>query len=315
MYDILIIGGGPGGIYASIMASLNGLKSCIIETLPFLGGQPNILYPLKDIYDFPGFSSITGGDIIAMLIDQMNSLQNNKPDVFLNTHVNQIKKNKSVYIVSLSDEKIIKTKSIVISTGMTSLSPKKIIINEKEIEQNNIKYIFESNDHYKDLDIVILGGGDSALDWAIHLDNKKISKKVYLIHRTDILRARKDKIEQMTNSNIDVNLNYFISKITDNKILIINNVDNKSKEIHFDKILVQYGFNPTKNKFSELLNNIELHNNKIIVNETFESSIEMIYAIGQATTYVSKPNLIVVSMSEAAKAIYSITWKLNNNGN
>lgn len=311
MYDVLIIGGGPGGIYASIISALNKLDSCIVEALPSIGGQPNFLYPLKDIYDFPGFSSITGGNVISMLINQMNSLSSNKPDIFLNNFVSKIERDSNFFIISLSNGKIIKSKSIIIATGTMSLQSKKVCVDDEEINQDNIKYVFESNEDYQNSEVVILGGGDSALDWTIHLNEKKIPKKISIVHRTNELRARKDKIEKIFSSDIEIYLDFSISKITNNEITIINNETGIIKNIYFDKILVQYGVKPTMNKFVDLLENISTQNNKIVVDKNFQSSIDMVYAIGKVNSFdPTKPDLIIVSISEAAKAVYSISSKL-----
>lgn len=310
IYDVLIIGGGPGGLYGSVMASLKNMTSCIVEIMPSLGGQPNLFYPVKDIYDFPGVKSITGADVISGLIDQMNSFDNFKPKIYLESFVFDVVKEGVIFKSFLSNGSVISSKSIIIASGNSSFLMNKLKINDEEVVHKNIGYSYESNDVYIDRDVVILGGGDSALDWSIHLSKNKIAKKVTIIHRNNLLRARELKVEEAKKNNVIILLNCEVINLSENKIIISNNEDGVKSEINFNKILVQYGFLPSKNKVVTLFPEVEMNGNKIIVNDKFQTTQKMVYAIGQTSTYSTKPNLIVVSFSEIAKAIYSISEEL-----
>ncbi|MGL4768717.1 MAG: NAD(P)/FAD-dependent oxidoreductase [Mycoplasmoidaceae bacterium] len=312
MFDVLIVGGGPAGIYAGIMSAMNKMSSCIVESMPFLGGQPIIFYPTKDIYDLPGFNSIMAGDFIDNLISQLDTFKNYKPSVFLESSLINFEKKENYYVSTLSNGKIIVSRSIIFASGLFSLSPKKLIIDSNCIENENIHYTFIKDDIYKDCQVIILGGGDSALDWASHLCEKNITNKITIIHRKKDFRARIDKINKIKNLKIFTLMNKNVVGITTNKLIIQDVSSLEKEELFFDKILVQYGFETVKNSTNNLLNKFEMDDNNICVSRSFETSSKNIYIVGQCANYLSKPNLIIVSMSEAAKAVFSILWKIKN---
>ncbi|MGL4647214.1 MAG: NAD(P)/FAD-dependent oxidoreductase, partial [Mycoplasmoidaceae bacterium] len=191
-YDVLIIGGGPGGMYASIIGSLLNVSSVIVESNPFLGGQPTQLYAEKTIADYPGFSEILTSELMNGMTNQINSLAK-KPEIILNTYVIAVEKKEDRFITKLQNGKIYETDAIIIATGSGNFLPIKNEILERK-NYSNIHYIFKDSSIYKNKRVVILGGGDSALDWANFLVERKITNVVSLIHRRSELRARQEKV-------------------------------------------------------------------------------------------------------------------------
>ena len=234
MNDIIIIGGGPVGIYASTLASLHGLNGLLIEGLNNLGGQLSSLYPEKDIVDLPGFKSITAQGFINELLNQNNNLTNK-----LDTHINETFLNyekKEDYFIVKTNKNEYQTKTILLVSGMGVFAPRKIGL-ENENQFKNIIYSMQNKNLYKDKEMVILGGGDSAVDWANTLSS--ICKKVTIIHRRDEFRAKEEAVKQMSINNVNILKPYQVKALKgDNDIaqeLIITNNDNINLNYHFIK--------------------------------------------------------------------------------
>ena len=270
MNDIIIIGGGPVGIYASTLASLHGLNGLLIEGLNNLGGQLSSLYPEKDIVDLPGFKSITAQGFINELLNQNNNLTN-KLGVF---------------------------------------APRKIGL-ENENQFKNIIYSMQNKNLYKDKEMVILGGGDSAVDWANTLSS--ICKKVTIIHRRDEFRAKEEAVKQMSINNVNILKPYQVKALKgDNDIaqeLIITNNDEETS-IHFDYLFVNYGLisTPIKCDLQTLLGAYK-------VDTSMMTSEQNIFAIGNACQYLGKVKNITCGLGEAVIAITKIDQIINPNKN
>jgi thioredoxin reductase (NADPH) len=156
-YDLLIIGGGPVGIFCAFLAHNKGLKPLIIEANSSFGGQPNILYSQKEVHDYPGFKSIKAYEIFNMLLQQFNSV---KIDNFVNTTLKQCNFFNKSFNIELSNEKKVNASNIVLACGNGIFNPNKL-----EIKTNNkIHYIVKPFEFYKNKKVIILGGGDSAVD-------------------------------------------------------------------------------------------------------------------------------------------------------
>ncbi len=311
MYDVLIIGGGPGGIYSGIISSLRRLDSCIIEGTSKLGGQPMTLYADKDIYDLPGFKVTTGKAFIDSLLDQLNNLQEHKPEIKLNTTIKCVEKEDGCFKATLANNDEIFTKSIIIATGLGMYEP--IKLDETKIKINHIHNI-----HYeyyeqalKEKDIIVLGGGDSALDWANHLKEHRIAKHVSIVHRRKEWRAREDKVDRLKANQICPYLNKTITQIDKDKITFMDNETNEETWIHYDKLLVQYGTQLNANSIVTCFKDIQINTNrKILVDINCKTSTDLIYAIGSAAEYDCSPNMILNACADASRAIYHLRKKV-----
>ena len=295
MNDIIIIGGGPVGIYASTLASLHGLNGLLIEGLNNLGGQLSSLYPEKDIIDLPGFKSITAQGFIDELLKQNNNLTNK-----LDTHINE---------TFLNYEK--KEDYFIVKTNKNEYQTKTKIGLETENQFKNIIYSMQNKNLYKDKEMVILGGGDSAVDWANTLSS--MCKKVTIIHRRDEFRAKEEAVKQMSINNVNILKPYQVKALKgDNDIaqeLIITNNDEETS-IHFDYLFVNYGLisTPIKCDLQTLLGAYK-------VDTSMMTSEQNIFAIGNACQYLGKVKNITCGLGEAVIAITKIDQIINPNKN
>lgn len=311
-FNIIILGGGAGGIFAATTASFFGYSVCLIEQNGFLGGQIAQLYPNKYVYDFPGKIKATAKSILDELIEQVKS-----SDAIIkeNTKVIEIHKEEQKFIVTTNNNQCLSTNYLIVASGIGSFAPNVLKIQDKEIIKKNIIYNVDLDETiYKNKKIVVLGGGDSALDWCNHFVESKISKDVTIIHRKNEYRSGNIGVLKLKKNKVKEYLNYEITKVGNKSITIKHNETKKNLIIDYDLILVQYGQIISKNEIS-FLDQIEKNEiKKILVDQNQRTNIENVYAIGDCTFYNNKPNTIVTAAADGTRAIWDI-YKNNKKNN
>ncbi len=301
--DAVIIGAGPVGLFAVFELGIIGLNAHVIDNLDKIGGQCIELYPDKPIYDIPALPECTGASLIKNLLDQIKPF---KTEFHLNQRVNSLKKNNNLWIVETSDNKKFETPNIIIAGGVGSFEPRKPPIpNIEKYENMNLFYSVKDKNKFKNQEVAIFGGGDSALDWAVELS--KIAKKIYLIHRRDDFRAANHTVEKAKaiskeSGKIEILTCYQPSNfLGDKKIeeIIIKHDDNSEKKIKVDSVLAFFGL---KMEIGPIANwGLNLDNKCIKVNvENFETNEKGIFAIGDIATYPGKLKLILSGFHEGA---------------
>ena len=189
--DILIIGAGPTGLFAVFEAGLLKMKCHILDSLTQPGGQLTELYPKKPIYDIPGYPEIIAGDLIENLLEQIKPFS---PSYTLGETAEGIEKiDDGSFIVSTNKKTRINASVIAIAGGLGTFTPRKPnISNISDYEENGVLYMIKNPDDFRDKNVLIAGGGDSALDWTIHLS--KVAKKVTLVHRRNEFRGADESV-------------------------------------------------------------------------------------------------------------------------
>ena len=304
--DILIIGAGPVGLFTVFEAGLLGLECELVDNLDKIGGQCIELYPDKPIYDIPGVANQTGREHIDALLAQIKPF-NYK--VNLNTRVESIKKEKDKWIVKTNNDLSFLTKNIFIAAGAGSFESRRPPVeNPDKFLENGIEYAVRDIKKYKDKEIAIFGGGDSALDWSVEL--AKTAKKVYLVHRRDEFRGAKHTESQMRelvkSGKIELKIPYVIKSINgDEKFNGVDLMHFESKEIesiNCDEALFFFGLNKQLGPILDW--EVELEEKKILVNtENFQTNKEGIFAVGDINTYPGKLDLILCGFHETTLAV------------
>ena len=307
VYDVLILGGGPVGCFAAYLANDKGLKTVLVESTNQLGGQPINLFAQKNITDYPGFASINAKQLVDNLVNQLK--HHDEIDIFLNKQLISFKNQNGICNFVFNDGLIIETKFLIIATGNGSFFPNLLQIPGSE-NNKKLHYIVQPYEEYNDKKVIILGGGDSAVDWANNLANKTTAD-ISIIHRRDIFRANGENVKLLSKNNVDILLNKECLKINDNTLFVKDNLSKIEESISFDNIIIQYGQKINNTLIEPILKNVE-HNvgNKIIVNRNQKKNIDNIYAIGNACTYINRPNMIITGHGEAAVAINDIITKI-----
>lgn len=296
IYDIAIIGGGPGGLYAHYYANQKKFKSILIEANNELGGQPTILYPVKAIHDFPGKKSIQAGNLMKQFIKKAHY-----PDIVLETVVQRIEQDNGCYCLVTNKEPIY-AKFIIIATGGGFFKFNKI----DGIESNKIHYCVKKLDVYKGKKVIIAGGGDSAADWAVEILKRKLTNDLSIVHRREEFRACKEKQEWLSKYKFKTYLNKSSKVIAKDKLEITDKATGKKEILPFDYLIVQYGqtYSLQDNKMLKPFN-LDLQN-RIKVDSRCRTNMGNIYAIGNVASYQDKPRLIWVAVDDAKKAIDDI---------
>ena len=308
MKDLVIVGAGPVGLYAGILASLHNLDAVVIEGQETVGGQLSSLYPEKDIVDLPGFHRITAKGFIDKLVEQFNSNEN-KPELLLNEEVKDFERVKDYYKVTTTKREIC-AKCILLTTGMGVFTPRKIGL-QNEDNFDNIIYSLNDKSKYKDKAVAILGGGDSAVDWALMLS--EIASKVYIIHRRNEFRAQSSSVELLDKKDVIKLTPYNVTKLNGEgsvSSIEIKDNDGNIKEIDIDAVFVNYGMIPSPTNF-----NVEKVGTNIKVGSFYQTSLENVFAIGNIAHYEGKVKNITSGLGEAVTAITKIDQIIHPNKN
>jgi len=300
--DILIIGAGPTGLFTVFEAGLLKLKCHLIDALPQPGGQCSEIYPKKPIYDIPAYPEILAGDLTQKLIEQSKQFE---PGFTLGERAETIEKQEDeTFIVTTNKGTKHYTKIVAIAGGLGSFEPRKPLIpNIADFEDKGVEYIIKEPELYRDKKVVISGGGDSALDWAIFLSN--IASEVTLIHRRNEFRGALDSVEKVQELK---NLGK-IRLITPAEVKGILGTDKvtgvaveKKGEDSFivdaDHFIPLFGLSP---KLGPIGNwGLSIEKNAIKVDTfDYQTNIPGVYAIGDVNTYPGKLKLILCGFHEA----------------
>lgn len=309
MEDLIIVGAGPIGLYAATLASLHGLKGILLEGLDNVGGQLSSLYPEKEIIDLPGFTSITAQKFIDELLNQQKNQKQPLP-IHLNEKLESYHKENDYFSVK-TNLKEYQSKTILLVSGMGVFTPRKLDLPNIDQYQNIIYSIKEKNS-LANKEIVILGGGDSAVDWANTLSS--ISSKVTIIHRRNDFRAQESSVKRMIDNHVTILKPFQVKSIfgknnTAESITLIDE-NNKEKTLRFDYLFVNYGLVTVPTKFD-----LDLHLNSFKVNTFMMTSQENIFAIGNACYYEGKVKNITSGLGEAVTAITKIDQIIHPNKN
>jgi thioredoxin reductase (NADPH) len=302
LFDITIVGGGPTGLFTAFYAGMRQMKVKIIESLPQLGGQLGTLYPEKEIFDVAGFPRIKAKDLVKNLIEQAQQFH---PTIVLDEKIETMNRleNGLIELGSVSGE-IHRTKTVVITAGVGAFSPRPLKVEQDVDVVTNIHYYIQDVADFKNKRVVILGGGDSAVDWANTL--APIAKEVTIVHRREQFRAHETSVEEMKKASVRMKTPFIAKAVTgkQNKIdqLIIQRVKGEAEEaLPLDDLIVNYGFVSALGPIKDW--NLELEKNSILVNSRMETNIPGVYAAGDIAAYPGKVKLIATGLGEAPTAV------------
>src|SRR6056297_220296 len=304
--DILIIGAGPTGLFTVFEAGLLKLKCHLIDALPQPGGQCSEIYPKKPIYDIPGFPEVLAGDLVTNLMEQIKPFE---PGFTLGERAQTIDKQEDgSFIVTTNKGTKHHAPVVVIAGGLGSFEPRKPpITNIAKFEDKGVAYIIREPEVYRDKKVVIAGGGDSALDWAIYLAD--IAKEVSLVHRRKDFRGALDSVEKVEELSKIGKINLITdAEVTDLKgedelesVVITHKASASEKEIKkTDYFIPLFGLSPKLGPIADW--GLEIEKNAIKVDNAYDyqTNIPGVYAIGDVNTYPGKLKLILCGFHEAA---------------
>jgi thioredoxin reductase len=302
IFDITILGGGPTGLFAAFYAGLRNASCKIIDSMPALGGRLTAVYPEKYIYDVAGFPKVLAKDLVDNLVTQAMAY---KPVLALEEVAQTLnRRDDGVWELTTQSGQIHLTRTLLVAAGVGSYSPKKHMApGASEFEGKGVSYAVLNKEIHRNRKVVVIGGGDSALDWANEMVN--LAADVTLIHRSDRFRAHDDSINKLkaTQARILTNTEVvaFEGDTVLKRIVVENTETSEQSTLEVDDALVMFGFNSSLGKIREW--GIELTGDGIKVNECMETNLPGIYAAGDIAEYRGKLKLIATGFSEAAIAV------------
>ncbi|WHQ37538.1 NAD(P)/FAD-dependent oxidoreductase [Spiroplasma sp. SV19] len=316
MKDILIIGAGPVGLYAWSCTGMLGLTGYIIEGNDSPGGQPWELYPEKQLYDMPGFAEIKTRTFIENLITQAE--RNSKQITYFGkTNILTVAETNDGFTVTLTNNEVITVKTILITSGNGVFTPIRLEHLDASQEYANLWYAVKDLTTLTNKKVVVLGGGDSAVDWANHLVEDNITNNVTIIHRRELYRAKESSVQKLQQNKITELKPYHIKDVQVHQhqitSLTLEHESNKTTlTLAADYFIVQYGAKvaPTMlDQFSVATTPMR----KIIIQPSGQTSHAHIFAAGNCAYYDGKYYNMVTGFGEAINALFNITKIIHGN--
>jgi ferredoxin/flavodoxin---NADP+ reductase len=301
LVDVTVIGGGPCGLFAAFYAGLRGMSVRIVDSLPELGGQLMALYPEKYVYDMPGFPAVLAKDLAQNLIKQGTQFH---PKLILENTAQSIRDEGDHYIISTNKGMELPTRTVIISAGAGAFQPTKIgVEREEEFAGQGIYYGVRDRNVFTGKRLLIVGGGDSAFDWCMNLED--IAQSITLVHRRDVFKAHEDSVDKVKASSVEMKLFYVVKELHGDKeitgVTLENTQTKELEHIECDAICVNIGFKSSLGPLKEW--GLEIEKNQIKVDDKLETNLPRVFAIGDVATYGSKIKLIATGVGEAATAV------------
>ena len=310
--DALIIGAGPVGLFAVFELGLLDIKCHLVDILPKIGGQCAELYPEKPIYDIPGFPVVTGQGLIDNLMKQIEPFG---PTFHLGQMVESLESlgtaEAPLFRVTTDAGQVFEAKTVLIAAGGGSFQPKKPpIAGIDDYEGKSVFYAVRRMEDFRDRTILIVGGGDSALDWTLNL--QPIAKRVILMHRRDEFRAAPHSVEQMRALVAAGKMDLVLGQVLGLKgesgqieAASIRGHDNSNFDLACDRMLPFFGLTMKLGPIADW--GLNLAENLIPVDtEKFETNVPGIFAIGDINSYPGKLKLILSGFHEGALAAQKV---------
>ncbi|WP_079529371.1 NAD(P)/FAD-dependent oxidoreductase [Halobacillus hunanensis] len=303
--DVIIIGGGPTGLFAAFYAGMREMSVKVMDSLPQLGGQLMALYPEKYIYDVAGAPKVLAKDLVHQLEEQAMQFD---PDICLEENVQDVEKLEECLFKVTTTKQVHYAKTVLITSGAGAFQPRRLKHEAaQQYEGKNLFYSVTDLEAHKGSRVCISGGGDSAVDWALML--KDVAKEVTLVHRRDQFRAHESSVNQLRETSVQIKTPRGIDQLvgTDDYIesVVLKEPKGEATEsLEIDSLIVNHGFLSSLGAIKEW--GLELKKNSIVVNQKMETNIPGIYAAGDITTYDGKVKLIATGFGEAPTAISQI---------
>lgn len=299
--DLTIVGAGPAGLYAAYYAGFRGMKTVVIDALPEAGGQITAMYPEKEIFDVAGFPSIKGRELVDNLLAQAEQFS---PEYLLGEQATHLSTSvDGPAVVETGEGSRVESKAVLITGGIGSFRPRPLPIGEDYLDRGLV-YFVPKLDVHAGHDVVIVGGGDSAFDWAYSLS--PIAKSVTLVHRREEFRAHAGMVDTVRAlPNVELVTSSELVELTgDDDVetaIVEHKVTGERRELPAQSVVAALGFIANIGAMGEW--GMELEKRRIVVDSAMRTSLPRVFAAGDITTFTGKVPLISVGFGEAAIAV------------
>jgi thioredoxin reductase len=296
--DVAIVGAGPVGLYAAYYAGFRGLSTAVIDALPEPGGQVAALYPEKLILDVAGLPVVKGRDLVANLVEQAAVFS---PEYILGVRAEDLSYLGSKPVLSLSDGTQLRCGAIVVTGGLGSFTARALPAADA-FTGTGVVYFVPRLDDLAGHDVVIVGGGDSAFDWALSL--APIAKSVTLVHRRDKFRAHAGTVARVRELPVEIIVNAEVSRILGDGAVVGAEVlvlGGQPRQLPADTVVAALGFTADLGPLGRW--GLQLERRHIVVDSRMATSLDRVFAAGDITEYPGKVRLIATGFGEAATAV------------
>jgi thioredoxin reductase len=297
--DVLVVGGGPSGLYAAYYAGFRGLSVGIVDALPEPGGQVTALYPEKLIFDIAGFPAVRGKDLVENLVAQAAPFS---PRYLLGEQAIAYRDAGDHVVVTTASGKAVAAKAVVVTGGIGTFNPRPLPGGDAW-EGRGLEYIVPTYVPYSGKDVVVVGGGDSAVDWALGLEG--VARSVTLVHRRDEFRAHAHSVKLLRDSSIRVVTPVQPVSLNGDKALASLTVRHaKTKEatdLPCQAVVAALGFTADITPLEAW--GLQVEERHVVVDTTMATNLPRVFAAGDITEYPGKVRLISVGFGEAATAV------------
>lgn len=303
--DLLIVGAGPAGLFATYYAGFRGMSVAVVDSLPEPGGQVNAMYPEKQIFDIAGFPAVRGRELVDRLLDQAAPFH---PPYLLGHRAEALERHPGAaggpgtFVVTTHRGTRILTRAVLITGGIGTFTPRPLPA-AAGFEGKGLAYFVRKLDDYAGSDVVIVGGGDSAFDWAQAL--QPLAKSVTLVHRRDSFRAHPSTVSAVRTTDVQIVTNAQVSQVHGNGVIEaveVTGADDVVRTVPCQRIIAALGF--TANLGPLLRWGVDIENRRHIpVDSAMQTNVPGIFAAGDINDYPGKVRLIAVGFGEAATAV------------
>ena len=307
--ELVIVGAGPSGLFATFCAGLRDIRSVTFETMEEPGGQLTELYPEKNVYDVQGIPKIKAKDLALKMVEQAKTFGG---EIITQSRVSDIiPREDGKYDIEVHEVVRYTTKSVLLTTGIGSFSPRKLgAEGEAEYLGRGVYYSVSDREAFRDRSVIIVGAGDTAFDWAEELSH--IAREVHMVQRSKRIRAAERTVKVVKlRGNVDIRLDTVIEKITGDgtkvvKAAVVDNESGERSEIITDAIIVAIGHKAVPNVYKSL--GLNISGRYIVVNRNYETSCKGIYAVGDASSMEGEQKVLLIAVggAEAYMAVNSI---------
>ena len=303
IYDVTIVGAGPTGLFTAFYGGMRQMSVKIVESLPNVGGQLTALYPEKYIYDIAGFPKIRAKDLVHNLTEQLSIFS---PTIITGESVEDLTRLEDGTWQLTTEMDTHLSKAIIFTTGNGAFEPKRLELAEAmKYEGSQLHYFVDDMGTFAGKDVVLFGGGDSAVDWALMLE--PVAKSVTLVHRRDSFRAHEHSIGLLHQSKVIIKTPYVVDHFEPEgdtfTHVAVRNSEGQVESLKADHVIVNYGFRSSIGNMKDW--GMEMERHAIVVNSKMETTLPGVYAVGDSNTYEGKVKLIACGFGEAPIAINS----------
>jgi ferredoxin/flavodoxin---NADP+ reductase len=298
--DILLVGAGPTGLYGAYCAGFRGLRTVVVDGLPQPGGQISALYPEKEILDVAGLPRVRGRDFVSALLDQADRY---RPEYLLGRQAVTLDRDASGRPeVTLSDGQVIRAGAVILTAGIGTFTPRKLPAGEDFLGRG-LSYFVTDPDVHTGQNVLVVGGGDSAVDWALALE--PIAKSVTLVHRRSAFRAHAASVTAVTEGGTRIVTDAEVEALAGDGALRLAHVRVRGEEVprvfEVDSVIAALGFVSNLGPLADW--GLRLRGRSILVDSRMRTSLDRVYAAGDVTEYEGKVRLMSVGFGEVATAV------------